>query len=815
MLTLAFAYGELHQLLLLYSPIYAEKQPPKSEEQAKDDPWDFSFFHTYASSEQWLQLAESTQQTSVSYWAPLVLQKIRFLILFSGTQRFKQEKLMKKPIGYLMEHFDECQPLWLNNLKYILPFVAPRQLGTLGKKMIESPESWGKVLADPDVTEKRTLQMSLVCAVFGSIHDHCRKRKAEDDKLALSPTTLSVLKLFSMHVDLWIGSVDRQNKEVTVSLRQSVEHLREAMRATSTEQSTNNEHDLTELLRQLDILECLPLEYALGSVHSGILLGLLSLLVSCSQDDIKSRIWMMIIRLLDSEKNSPLFEYFPCTDFMVWVVSNTKNLPECTLIFSTLFDEVLRSPKSSKEGFAWLQAADLPASTLPVIVLALKKLIQHSKVSEKIFSFLRKRFLSTYEEGLDIRLVDVLEGTLALLELYFERPPKAAAAPNGKEESPAKPLKIKKLLKNLPKLVEAARNGLLSMDEVVGSASAVFLSFILAHQQRLAKYFTKDPKMSTWNAYRLTRNSARWEDRLLRQLILKSNKRELLTMSNAMMDDLQAATSKVVEENPEESAELDVRRVSSFFRHLVSVDLPAHEDRYGIRLQVIQTALPLIQHLVLSVCRNQEATVDRVVRFALPPMGIYLAILNMSPSYAYPHDISSPLHACLALPLNADMSAEHFDAIFTVIYKTVHYLLTKHQEVTADRVPVLLQVYRRLMACTCARSDSRRYGDDAEVASLTDSANRLARLASVINTQPLRYRRTAAYIIVDLLNELKKQPLYPTVKQELTTAMYHLMDLLDQHATRYLMAVLPSGIHELFRLEYEHFEKFYKFKGKV
>ncbi|XP_032781149.2 uncharacterized protein LOC116919284 [Daphnia magna] len=817
LLTLAFAYGELHQLLLLYSPLYAERQSAKPEcvvSDLQNDVWDFSFFHTYASKEQWLQLAELTLKSHIDFWAPLVLQKIRYLILFSGRDRNNKEKILKKLIGYLMEHFDCCQALWLNNIKYILPFMAKEQIGSLGKKISESPELWKNALSDPDITEKRTLQMSLVCAVFGSIHDHCRKRKAEEDTLALSSSTLSVLQLFSMRVDMWVGSVDRGNQKVSGWLRQSAEYLQESMRQV---QSTTAEHDLTELLRPLDLLELLPLEYVLGPVHSGILMGLLSLLVSCTQEPIKSRLWMMIVRLLDTEKNSPIFEYFPCTDFMNWAVSNTKNLPDCALIFSTLFDEMLRSPKSSKNSFAWIQTADLSATALPVTILSMKRLIKHKKVDEEIFNIIRNRFLKTFENELEDRLIDVMEGAHCLLEMYKEHLTEAAKIPDAeKQEKTGKPQEIKELLQSLPKLLEAARKGLLSTDEAVGLSCARFLSLVLTLP---AKHHGRDIKMSTWNAYRASLNSSRWDDRLLCQLIAKSNLKEFHVITNAMIDDLQAASVKALQEedNPDEVAcEVDIRRISCFFRHLVTADIPPKEDRFGVRLQVIQTVLPVIQHLILSVCRNYSNTsVDRVVRLGLPPMGIYLALLNKNDSEAYPHDITSSLHACLALPMNVEMSAEHFDSIFTVIYKTLHYLLTKHQEVAADRVPVLLQVYRRLMACTCSRSDSRRSAGDSEVACLTDSANRLARLASVINTQQLRYRRAAAYIIVDLLNDLKKQPLYPTVKQELTTALYHLMDLLDDHANRYLLSVLPSGIHELFRLEYEHFEKFYKFKGKV
>lgn len=125
-----------------------------------------------------------------------------------------------------------------------------------------------------------------------------------------------------------------------------------------------------------------------------------------------------------------------------------------------------------------------------------------------------------------------------------------------------------------------------------------------------------------------------------------------------------------------------------------------------------------------------------------------------------------------------------------------------------------------MLVSTCARADQRRFGiDDAtsnsEIVGLTDCANRLSRLASVINGQKLRYRRTATYLVADFMDEFKKQPVHPAVKQELTTALHHLMDLLDQHASRYLLAVLPPGLRELFRIELEQFTKFYKFKGKV
>lgn len=85
-----------------------------------------------------------------------------------------------------------------------------------------------------------------------------------------------------------------------------------------------------------------------------------------------------------------------------------------------------------------------------------------------------------------------------------------------------------------------------------------------------------------------------------------------------------------------------------------------------------------------------------MVRLALPCVSIYLALLNLGPSYAYPHDVASALHACLALPLDGPsvlaMGHEHFEAIFTAAYKVLHYLLVKFEEIAADRIPVLFQV---------------------------------------------------------------------------------------------------------------------------
>ena len=78
-----------------------------------------------------------------------------------------------------------------------------------------------------------------------------------------------------------------------------------------------------------------------------------------------------------------------------------------------------------------------------------------------------------------------------------------------------------------------------------------------------------------------------------------------------------------------------------------------------------------------------------------------------------------------------------------------------------------------------------------------------------------RYRRVAAYLVADVMEQFQKRTMYRAVKHELVTALHHLLDILDVHASRYLLSVLPAGVRELFRVEYDQFQKFYKFKGKV
>lgn len=382
-------------------------------------------------------------------------------------------------------------------------------------------------------------------------------------------------------------------------------------------------------------------------------------------------------------------------------------------------------------------------------------------------------------------------------------------------------LKIKPLLRMLGKLVEAAQDGLQSSDDAVGSSSSKFLAFLLSNQKKLANFLPATMRLGVWNAYRKCGLPQRWQDRLLLDVISAAREKELLSMINSILADLQTVSTKVDPStlagragSTDEVLQADVElgRVSSLLCHLVAADI-RHDHRFSLRMQAVQTALPLIQHMILVQCR--QPNVDDVVRRALPPMNVYLTFLKAGKSYGYPQDVASALNVCLALPLDSVMEHAAFVDIFTVVYKVIHYLLTKHEEIAADRIPVLLQVYRRLLLHTAERSDQRRKAQYPETADLTECANQLSRLASVINTQRLRYRRVAAYLVADIMEQFQKRTLYPSVKHELATALNHLLDILDQHAARYLLSVLPAGVRELFRVEYEQFQKFYKFKGKV
>lgn len=762
-----------------------------------------SLLHSYASPEQWMKLAELTQQTHLLQWVPLILQKIRHLVLFGG--RSKQDKEVNKLVKYLVDHIEDCQQLWFNNFKYLLPLMNHRQLETIAKKMMSSSDYWKPILFDLDVTEKRHVQMAIICAILRSIHDQSRKRGADDDTTALLPASQSVLNMLSLQADLWITSTDRQVKEVTVWIRQSAEQLRQVMR---TEEAFVSSRDLSDLFQPLELLERLPLEFFIGSAHSAALIGLLCLVVSCQcQDAIRNRLWMLIVRLLDSgEKLSSLFDLFPSAEFLTWAVPNTRTLPDSANIFAALFDEVLRSPQGLKDAIKWINSSDLDLSSLNITVLAMKKLgaQQNKAAAVEMSTSLRNHFLKSFPSALTEQTVIALQGALFVLQMYTEQ------SKNSKSTTD-KLIEIEPLLSDLDSIVRVAKEGILSTDSDLGSASTELLAFLLTNKcKSLTSHLPHGLLVDVWNTYRQSCHPPRWKDRLLRQLIGMSSKGEMLIMTNFILKDLQT-----VSDASEKVTVNELKRVGHFFRHLVTVEFYTDEPRYGLRLQAVQTALPLIQHSVLTRCRQPNLSSGDVVQFSVPLMEIYLAILNLDKPYAYPHDAASALHACLALPLDAEMSIDTFEAVFTVVYKVLHYLLVKHEEIAADRIPVLLQAYKRLLVQTCTRSDQRRILESDELVRLTDCANRLSRLASVINSQRMRYRRSATYLVADLMNEFKQRPIYQPVRHELEPALHHLLDLLDHHATRYLLTVLPAGVRELFRIEHEQFEKFYQFKGKV
>jgi len=258
--------------------------------------------------------------------------------------------------------------------------------------------------------------------------------------------------MLSLQADIWIGSLDRSAKEVTGWLRQSADIIKKAMLDGSSVPSTvfsyftcsvvsfqfiiksvqTTNQDLTELLQPLELIGQLPLEYLIGSAHSAALMGILSLLITLNpaagkDDALKERLWMMLMRLLDNqEKLSSLYEYFPSAELLTWAVSSCRTLPAnlSGLVFSTLFDEVLRSPQGLKDASTWIESTDLTSSSLTVAVLAMKKLVGNEKPAAiQMLKPLKQHFLKSFEAALeeDQPIIDVLHGAICLLQVYVDQ----------------------------------------------------------------------------------------------------------------------------------------------------------------------------------------------------------------------------------------------------------------------------------------------------------------------------------------------------------------------------------------------------------
>ena len=433
LLTLAFAYGELHQLLLLYSQPYGEINRIKAsvQDQELESVWNLTYFHTYASGTEWETLGQLTAETQIILWAPLILQKIRFLVMFAG--KSKGDKLVRKLVAFLIDHFSVCESLWLNNVKYLLSSMSPKHLDVLGRRMVNSL-TWSQMLLDMDVVDKRNFQMAVAVSVFQAILERSRKRKAETEEATLlKPSSQTVLKTLTQQPELWIGSTDRAVKEVVTWLRKAAENLRASMKGDTEPSGGCNQEETARVLQPLDLLDKLPLEYATGTLHSTVMMGLLGLLLSLDSGTdagTKDRIWMIFLRLLDNpEKLSSLYDYIPSEEFVEWTLSSSKGLAHSDEIFSSVFDEVLRSPQGLKDAAKWVETSRFNLH-FDVMVIAMEKLGQHwqtvaneekKALSLQMYTSMRKSFLERFEAALEEHSVHVLKGALSMLEMHLKQ----------------------------------------------------------------------------------------------------------------------------------------------------------------------------------------------------------------------------------------------------------------------------------------------------------------------------------------------------------------------------------------------------------
>ena len=65
---------------------------------------------------------------------------------------------------------------------------------------------------------------------------------------------------------------------------------------------------------------------------------------------------------------------------------------------------------------------------------------------------------------------------------------------------------------------------------------------------------------------------------------------------------------------------------------------------------------------------------------------------------------------------------------------------------------------------------------------LAECGHRLSRLAALVNSQRVRYRRAAAYLVADLMASLHRHSLYPAVRHQLTLVCLSLLIFCHPHS---------------------------------
>lgn len=283
---------------------------------------------------------------------------------------------------------------------------------------------------------------------------------------------------------------------------------------------------------------------------------------------------------------------------------------------------------------------------------------------------------------------------------------------------------------------------------------------------------------------------------------------------------LATVTVPVHEESSEESESFgEIRRTAlekaivllqeaSSFHNLLNTGCNDHNILALLRLE--KTLLEVNKPLLTSQCEALLLRTSTLLRLdsIISQSNVRVEVHNTSPINAKQFFKEAWLLIC--------------EILSSALFKRPSYLVK-------SRVPLVVSIFRNLLFGLVAVSDHQMFdlSNDKSVQEkypldtqdLEQMSHNLDRCLDHIRGDKLKedFARVAPYMVADILEAAfaGKVTVVQTVKNNLLTGMFKLLDICAKHSVDYLLNTLPLGQRDVFKEILGNYKQYHKYSGKV
>ncbi|XP_046572715.1 unhealthy ribosome biogenesis protein 2 homolog [Haliotis rubra] len=225
------------------------------------------------------------------------------------------------------------------------------------------------------------------------------------------------------------------------------------------------------------------------------------------------------------------------------------------------------------------------------------------------------------------------------------------------------------------------------------------------------------------------------------------------------------------------------------------------------------------QHILMNYQSSLEQLhclpVDAAIRQALPIVRSQTAMLNYGYTLIPRQTSVLCLHGCPVIPLEGSTYSSYIPACIAV-QEVLGALIIHHPNAVLSVIPSYVANIRHLLVSVIQHGCQDKLASDPQyVDGMVHCANQLTRLLSLLQPVKVEFSKVAVYLLADYTCEVQNVTLLPAVKKALLPGIYILLDIADRFQIAQLLAVLPHGTKDVFKLMYTEYTKYHKYTGRV